>query len=214
MPFGLTNTPASFQEMMDTIFKDIVGCIWYLDDILIFGGTIEAEHQALVKQVLQLCINHGLAVNLPKSEFHVQQTLFLGHIINGKQVQMDPSKLEAISKWPTPTKKKEVQAFLRFANYYRRFILNYSSKARSLTELTKDIPFSWGDAQQTAFDELRQCFLSAPILTQFDRTLETIVETDASNQAISGILSQYHVSNGIKELHPIEYHAKTLTATQ
>jgi len=86
MPFGLTNAPASFQEMMDTIFKDTVGCIWYLDDILIFGGNTEAEHQALVEQILQLCINHGLAVNLPKSEFYVQQTLFLGHIINGKQV--------------------------------------------------------------------------------------------------------------------------------
>jgi len=127
---------------------------------------------------------------------------------------MDPSKLEAMSKWPTPTKKKEVQAFLGFANYYRRFILNYSSKARPLTELTKDITFSWGEAQQTVFDELRQCFLSAPILTQFDRTLESIVETDASNQAISGILSQYHVLNSIKKVYPVEYHAKTFMATQ
>jgi len=126
---------------------------------------------------------------------------------------MDPSKLETMSKWPTPTKKKEVQAFLGLANYYHRFILDYSSKARPLTELTKDIPFSWREAQQTAFDELKQYFLSAPILTQFNRTLETIVETDTSNQAISSILSQYHVSNGIKRLHPVEYHAKTLTPT-
>ena len=129
-------------------------------------------------------------------------------------MQMDPSKLEAMSKWPTPTKKKEVQAFLGFANYYPRFILNYSSKTRPLTELTKDVPFSYEEAQQTAFDEPRQCCLSAPILTQFDRTLETIVETDTSNQAISGILSQYDVSNGIKKLHSVEYYAKTLTATQ
>jgi len=142
MPFGLTNAPATFQEMMDTIFKDMEGCIWYLNDILIYGGDSEEEHQQLVEQVLQQCIKHGLAVNLTKSEFHVQETLFLGHIINGQQVQMDPTKLEAMSKWPTPTKKKEVQAFLCFANYYRRFIANYSGKARPVIELTRDVPFS------------------------------------------------------------------------
>ena len=208
------NAPASFPEMMDTIFKDVEGCVWYLDDILIFGGETEEEHQALVEKVLENCVEYGLAVNLPKSEFHVKQTLFLGHIINGQQVQMDPAKLEVMAKWPVPTKKKEVQAFLGFANYYRWFIINYSSKARPLIELTKDVPFSWGSEQQAAFDELRQRFMSAPILTQFDRSLDTIIETDASNQAISGILSQYHVTNSIKRLHPVEYHAKTLTATQ
>jgi len=76
------NTPASFQEMMDTIFKDVEGCVWYLDDILIFGVETEEEHQALVEKVLEKCIEHRLAVNLPKSEFHVRQTLFLAYIIN------------------------------------------------------------------------------------------------------------------------------------
>jgi len=98
MPFGLMNAPASFQEMMDTIFKDVEGCVWYLDDILIFEGKTEEEHQALVEKVLEKCVEHGLAVNLPKSEFHVKQTLFLGHIINGQQVQMDPTKLEVMAK--------------------------------------------------------------------------------------------------------------------
>ena len=127
---------------------------------------------------------------------------------------MDQSKLETMSKWPIPTKKKEVQAFLGFANYYRRFIINYSVKARPLIDLTKDVPFTWGHTQQQAFDELLARFLSAPILTQFDRTLETIMETHTSNQAIAGILSQYHVDNECKQLHPVEYHAKTLSATQ
>jgi hypothetical protein len=171
MPFGLTNAPATFQEMMDTVFKDMEGCIWYLDDILIYGGETEAEHQAIVEKVLQQCVDNGLAVNLTKSEFHVHETIFLGHIINGQQVQMDPAKLEAMTKWPIPTKKKEVQAFLGFANYYRRFIANYSAKARPLIDLTKDVPFTWGHEQQQAFDDLRERFLSAPILTQFDRQL-------------------------------------------
>ena len=204
MPFGLTNAPASFQEMMDTILKDMEGCIWYLNDILIYGGYTKAEHQAIVEKVLQQCVEHRLAVNLLKSEFHVQETIFLGHVINGQEVKMDPLKLETMSKWPIPTKKKEVQAFLGFANYYRRFIVNYSAKARPLIDLTKDVPFTWGHMQQQAFDELRARFLSAPILTQFDRTLETIMETDGSNQAIAGILSEYHVINVCKQFHSVE----------
>ena len=187
MPFGLTNAAASFQEMMDTIFKDMEGCIWYLDNILIYGGDTEAEHQAIVEKVLQQCVEHGLAVNLLKSEFHIKETIFLGHVINSQEVKMDPPKLETMFKWPMPTKKKEVQAFFGFTNYCSRFIVHYSAKARPLIDLTKDVRFTWAHIQQQAFDELRGRFLSAPILTHFDRTIETIMETDASNQAIAGI---------------------------
>ena len=127
---------------------------------------------------------------------------------------MDPAKLETMSKWPIPTNKKDVQVFLGFANYYRRFILNYSAKACFLIDLTKDVPLTCGHIQQQALDELRARFLSAPILTQFDGTLETIMETDASTQAIAGILSQYQVVNGCKQLYPVEYHAKALCSTQ
>ena len=127
---------------------------------------------------------------------------------------MDPSKLVTSSKWPIPTKKKEVQAFLVFTNYYPRFIVNHSAKAHLLIDLIQDVPFTWGQTQQKACDELWARFLSSPILTQFDRTFETIMETDGSKQAIPGILSQYHVVNGCKPLHLVEYHAKTLTATQ
>ena len=119
MPFGLTKAPASFQEMMDTIFKDMEGCILYLDDILIYGGNTEDEHQAIVEKVLQQCVEDGLAVNLLKSEFHVKETIFLVHVINGQEVRMLPSKLETISKWAIATKKKEVWVSLGFANYYR-----------------------------------------------------------------------------------------------
>ena len=127
---------------------------------------------------------------------------------------MDPLKLETMSKWPIPTKRKEVQAFLVFLNYYRHFKANYSAKAHPLIELTKDVPFSCRYVQQQAFDDLWQQFMSAPILTQWGRTQETIMATDASNKAIAGILSQYHIKNGVKQLHPVEYHAKTLSATQ
>ena len=131
------------------------GCIWYLDDILIYNGDTKAEHQAIVEKVLQQCVEHGLAVNLLKSKFHVKETIFLVHVINGQEVKMDPSKLETMSKWPISMKKKEVQAFLGFANYYCRFIINYSAKACPFIDLTKDVPFTWEHSQQQAFDNLR-----------------------------------------------------------
>ena len=214
MPFGLTNAPTLFQEMMDTLFQDMEGCIWYLDNILIYCSNTEAEHQAIVEKLVQQHIEHGLAVNLLKSESHIHETIFLVHVIIGQEVKMDPSKLIIMSKWPISIKKKEVQAFLGFTNYYYRFIINYSSKAHPLIDLTKDVLFTWRHTQQQALDELRARFLSAPILTQFHRTLETIMETDTSNQAIAGILSQYHVINGYKQLPPVDYHAKTLSTTQ
>ena len=127
---------------MHTIFKDMEGCCWSLDDLLICAGDTEADHEAIVEKVLQPCVEHRLAVNLLKSDFHVNKTIFLVHVINGQEVKMDPSKLETMSKWPIPTKKKEVQAFLGFANFYRRFIVNYGAKARPLIDLTKDVPFT------------------------------------------------------------------------
>ena len=100
MPFGLTNTPASFQDIMYTIFKDMEGCIWYLDDIHIYDCNTEADHQAIVEKLLQQCVEHGLAVNLLKIELHVNETIFLVHTINSQEVKIDASKLETMSKWP------------------------------------------------------------------------------------------------------------------
>ena len=89
--------------------------------------------------------------------------------------------MDAIQAWLVPTKKKQVQAFLGCVNYYRRFILNYSAKVKPLTELTKDVPFSWSTQQQQVFEDLKTAFTIAPVLQPFDRTRETIREIDASN---------------------------------
>ena len=140
--------------MMHTIFKGMEGCIWYLDDVVIYAGDIEDVHQAIVQKVLQQYVEHRLPVNLRKSEFHVKETIFLVHVINGQEVKMDPFKLETMFKWPIPTKKKEVQGFLECGNYYRRFIVDNSTKASPLIDLTKDVPFTGGHTQEQAFDEL------------------------------------------------------------
>ena len=116
---------------------------------------------------MQKLLDHNLAVNLAKSEFHVQEINFLGHLLGNDTLHMEPGKIEAIQKWEVPTRKKEVQAFLGLANYYRRFIQDYASRVRPLTELTKGqstksgsgkstsagstksvkVPFSWGQQQ-------------------------------------------------------------------
>ena len=127
---------------------------------------------------------------------------------------MQPAKVNAIQEWKPPTKKKEVQAFLGFANYYRQFIQNYSAKVKPLTELTRDILFSWGQQQQEEFDNLKIAFTSVPVLRPFHPNLQTIMETDASNQAIAGVLSQYVLTGGVRTLHPVDHHAKTLTTTE
>ena len=140
-----------------------------MDDILVYRGETEAEHQAYVERILPQCVNHELADNLTKSSFHIYETVYRCHIVNSRQVQMDTRKLESMSKWPVPTKRREVQPFSVFTNDYSRVIENYSAKARPLVHLSKNAPFICGQQQQQAFDELRTRFLFAPILTQFDQ---------------------------------------------
>lgn len=183
--------------------------MWYIDDILIHtkgndDDKAEEEHKAAVERVLQRLMNHDLAVNLAKSEFHLREVNCLGYLLGTNDtLRMQPGKIEAIQRWEVPTRKKEVQAFLGFANYYRRFIRDYARRVKPLTELTKGgtskgtkskskVPFSWGQQQQEAFEDLKRAFQEAPILVQFDPNLPTLLETDASNQAISGVLSQPH----------------------
>ena len=91
---------------MHTILKDMDGCIWCLNNILIYAGNTEAEHGAIVERVLQQCVEHELAVNLLKSKFHVYKIIFLGYVFNGQEVKIDPFELESKSKWPIPTNKK------------------------------------------------------------------------------------------------------------
>ena len=254
MPSGLMNAPSSFQEMMDDILRDLdTYTVWYIDDILIHtkgnndnseedeGGAeaeAEAEHKAAVEKVLKRLNDHDLAVNLAKSDFHLQEVNFLGYLLGTNDtLRMEPGKIKAIQKWEIPTKTNEVQAFLGFANYYRRLIEHYARRAKTLTDLTKGessngtkrvpskgksksqakVPFSWGQQQQEAFEDLKRAFQEGPILVQFDPNRPTLLETDASNQAISGFLSQAHPdpnSTGKVIWKLVDCHARTLPEQQ
>ena len=193
MPFGLTNAPAVFQALINDVLRDMINrfVFVYLDDILIFSKSLQ-EHHHHVRSVLQRLLKNHLYVKAPKCEFHVSETSFLGFILGKGQVQMDPSKTKAVQDWPTPKSIKEVQQFLGFANFYRKFIRDFSSVAAPISALTRKTgaPFLWTPEAEKAFKNLKLRFSSAPILVLPDPSLPFVVEVDASNVGVGAVLSQ------------------------
>ena len=170
--FGLTNSPATFQTMINEIFQDLVmeGVISiYLDDILIFTKTLQ-EHRRITRLVLERLRQHHLYLKLEKCEFEKTQIKYLGLIISEGKVEMDPVKIEAVSRWPMLTNKKEVQSFLGFTNFYRRFIRDFSHHGHPLFDLTGSADWHWGDEQQKAFQKLKDVITSRPVLIFADET--------------------------------------------
>jgi hypothetical protein len=192
MPFGLTNAPATCMRMMNDILRDYLDkiCIAYLDDILVYSKTAQ-QHIKDVKEVLMALMKAQLLCKPEKCEFHKEKVEFLGYVVTPGGLSMDPTKVNTILDWNQPTNVKEVQSFLGFANFYRRFVMGYSAIAAPLTELTKkDKEFEWTTAAQGAFDRLKQAFTRAPILLTFDPEKPIVVETDASDYALGAVLSQ------------------------
>lgn len=138
MPFGLANAPATFQAYMNECLAELVDmiCVVYLDDILVYSSS-KAEHHGHVCQVLERLQAANLYVKLSKCEFDATQVDFLGYVISTDGVAMEQDRIKTVSEWPTPTSFKEVQIFLGFANFYRRFISGYSAIVQSLTGLMK-----------------------------------------------------------------------------
>jgi len=209
MPFGLTNAPATFQFFLNDILRDVLDkfAFSYIDDILIFSKTRE-EHIEHVRTVLKILLDNKLYCKLKKCEFFKSNIEFLGYVISDKGVSMCKNKVQAIQEWPQPKSAKEIQQFLGLANFYRRFIKNFSELARPLSSLTrKNTPFAWSDSQEEAFIKLKDAFCSAPVLTIPDPSKPFIVETDASNFAIGAVLSQFDEEN---RLHPCAFMSKGL----
>ena len=213
MPFGLTNTPAQFQAHMQSIFGDLldISVVIYLDDILIFSKTIE-EHRQVVREVLLRLKRNGLFLKASKCEFHHNSVEFLGMIVSAQGLTMCEDKVHVIKEWPIPKNVKEVQSFSGFANFYHRFIYNYSRIAIPLTTLTqKNQVFQWTHQANKAFEELKARFCQAPMLIHPDFQRRFVIETDASDTATGGILSQY-ASDG--HLHPCAYRSSKMSSTE
>ena len=205
-PFGLANAPSTFQKYINWTLReyldDFVSA--YIDDILIFTTGSLRKHREHVNKVLEKLRQAGLQIDIDKCEFETQSTKYLGFIIEaGKGISMDPNKVKAILEWEAPKTIKGVRAFIGFANFYRRFIKDFSKITAPLIALTKkDTKFTWTDTANGAFESLKRKFTSAPILMQFDPDRETILECDSSGYVVGGLLSQY---DGDGVLRPCAY---------
>lgn len=158
MPFGLKNAPATFQRLMNSVLIGIQGlrCLVYLDDIVIYGSSLE-EHNKRLTEVLQRLREANLKLQPDKCEFLRKEVNYLGHVISENGISPDPAKLQAIKDFPEPKKVKEIQSFIGLAGYYRKFIKEFLKIAKPLTKLTKKTEkFEWTAEQQIAFDTLKK----------------------------------------------------------
>jgi hypothetical protein len=178
MQFGTTNAPVDFQGYINNSIREALDdfASAYLDDVLIYSDS-EEEHVGHVKWIMQRLLEAGLYLNPEKCEFHRETVRYLGLIISTKGISMDEDKVETVRNWSWEMKTEnvrlnnlyEVQQFLGFCNYYRRFIPTYSEKAEPLTRLTKkDEPFEWEGEQQLAIETMVTAFMMAPALRHFD----------------------------------------------
>ena len=210
MPFGMTNAPATFQYFMNDIFRDMtdIFIVIYLDDILIYSEN-EKDHQEHVRRVLERLRQHNLHARPDKCSFHTKEVEYLGVIVSPAGIAMDPTKVQTILDWPAPRKVRDVQSFLGFANFYRRFIDNFSGIVRPITRLlSKSTVWKWSPECQSVFELLKTVFTTAPILRHYNPEHPVILECDASDFAIAAILSQ--TDSTTKEIHPIAFHARTM----
>lgn len=213
-PFGLAGAPATFQRYINSALADVLDdfVTAYLDDVLVFSSGSRRDHMAKVREVLRRLAKAGLNLDLDKCAFAVKEVKYLGYIIRaGEGIQADPEKVRAIREWEPPHTVRGVRSFLGFANFYRDFIRDFSALADPLIRLTvKGVPFCWGPAAETAFHQLKQAFIEAPILTEWDPDLDAVVEADCSRYAMGACLSVW--KNTV--LRPVAYFSARLSPAQ
>ena len=219
MFFGLTNSPATFQAMMDHILQpwadkwaleDVKGS-WYMDDVLVASRN-KKKHQQATHELLEILAANDLFLKPEKCVWEQQRVDYLGLILEEGVTCMDPAKIAGIATWPMPTSVKQVRSFLGFCNFYRPFIYQFSHIARPLNELTrKDTPWTWGKRQQEAFKTLRKRITSEPVLKQPQLEQQFEVEVDASGYAVGVVLMQRDKKG---KRHPVAYFSSTLNEAE
>ena len=165
--------------------------IVFIDDILVYARSSK-EHQSHLRAVLQTLREKQLYAKLSKCEFWLDHVVFLGHVVSGRGIEVDPKKIEAVLNWEVPKIVTEVRSFLGMAGYYRRFVERFSIIVAPLTKLLrKNNPFQWNEACQKSFDELKHCLTSAPVLSIPTGTGGFVIYSDASYQGLGCVLMQY-----------------------
>jgi hypothetical protein len=192
MLFGLTNAPAFFMNLMNKVFMEELDkfVIVFIDDILIYSKSRE-DHEHHLWIVLGRLRAHQLYAKLSKCEFWLEKIAFLGHILTAEGIEVDPSKVEAISKWKQPSYVSEVRSFLEMEGYYRRFIKGFSNIARPMTELLKkDNKFVWTPKCEESFQIIKKKLMTALVLTLPDIHQSFVIFCDASRQGLECVLMQ------------------------
>lgn len=216
LSFGLVNAPATFTTLMNDVFHELLDdcVIVYLDDILVYSKT-RAEHMVHLRKVLQLLRLNKLYAKREKCQFLRSEITYLGHVIGPTGIGMDPEKTRAVRDWPPPTNVKELQTFLGFANYYRKFVKNFAQITVPLTDLLrKDTApsYAWTKRENEAFLNLKTTLTTAPVLKIANPEAKYTVTTDASDFAIGAVLSQKEgVSNDDR---PIAFESRKLSAAE
>ena len=204
MNFGLCGAPSSFQNYINDIFHEYLNtfCSAYIDNIFISNKT-KKKHMKHVQQIFQKLQKAGFQFDIDKYEFFVKEIKYLNLIITPENIKMDQKKFSTVFDWSIPENLKNIQSFLNFANFYRRFIRDFSKLTAPLNALAKkDILFHWGPEQQKVFDNLKIAFTTAFILLHYDPNKQTVIKTNVSNYVTAGILFQYD-DNG--QLKPVVY---------
>lgn len=215
MFFGLTNSPATFQTMMNVIFKDEIdkgSIIIYMDDVLIFTPTLK-KHYEMVKYVLKKFRENKLFLKQEKCTFKQNKVEYLGLIVLHNKVHMDPIKIQGIKEWPFPKSKRDRQQFLGFTNFYKQFIKGYANTAKPLTEPTGKKDRTWMEQQTNTFEKIKSRITLASVLAmpRENENGQYQMEVDSSNFATRGILSQKQEDNSWK---PIAFISNALNKTE
>jgi hypothetical protein len=190
--FGLTNAPTYFMNMMNKVFMDELDkcVVVFIDNILVFSKTTE-EHEEHLRIVLGKLRKQQLCAKFSKCEFWMREVAFLGHVLSAEGEVVDPSKIEAVSKWQSPNSVTEIHSFLGLGGYYRRFIENFSKIAKPMTELLKsNTLYVWLDKCEANFQELKTLLTTTPVLTLPDASKDFVVYRDASRQGLGCVLMQ------------------------
>lgn len=234
MPQGVSGAPATFQRLMEKVVGDmnLLQVLVYLDDLIIFGKTLE-EHEERLLKVLDRLEEAGLKVSLDKCQFCQPRVKYVGHIVSAEGIATDPAKVEAVTDWPQPHDIRSLRSFLGFCGYYRRFIANYSSIVKPLTDLTRGYaplrkgkpsketptkyfkesePFGprWTEACTKAVERIKLCLTQAPVLAFADPDKPFILHVDASLTGLGAVLNQAHPEG----LRPVAFASRGLSSAE
>ena len=211
MPFGISSAPEVFQRKMNELVSDLKGIEVIADDFVVvgYGETHEeavADHDRNLNAFLQRCEERGVALNAQKLCLRESEVPFIGHITTSKGLCINPAKVKAIQKMPAPTDKAGVQRVLGMVQYLSKFLPNLADITKPLRDLTqKDVRWTWGPAQESAFEQMQAAVSSTPVLRYYNLAEEVTLQCDASQHGLGAALLQ----NG----QPVAYASRALALT-